>query len=127
MEIIIFKKNEITPDLFTNQRVFITSECVKESCYGNFDTTAYHTWRTAFRETSKLAYFDSLQSGVENQHRLEIWTSRAQGLFGKWCLQGAKDGLEFFQESQGDLSILKNSFRWQWLRDRFVKIYGEMD
>ena len=97
------------------------------SCYGNFDTTAYHTWRTAFRETSKLAYFDSLQSTVENQHRLEIWTSRAQGLFGKWCLQGAKDGLEFFQESQGDLSILKNSFRWQWLRDRFVGLHGELD
>jgi 23S rRNA U2552 (ribose-2'-O)-methylase RlmE/FtsJ len=36
MEIIIFKRNEITPDLFLNQRLFINSECVKQSCYGNF-------------------------------------------------------------------------------------------
>jgi hypothetical protein len=97
------------------------------SCHGNFDTTAYHTWRTAFRETSKLAYFDSLSPSVENQHRLETWLSKAQGSFAKWCLLGAKDGVEFFQESQGNLSILKNSFRWQWLRDRFVDLYGEID
>jgi len=99
----------------------------KLSCYGNFDTTAYHTWRTAFRETSKLAYFDSLSPSVENQYRLDTWTSQAQGPFAKWCLQGAKDGVDFFQQSQGNLSTLKNSFRWQWLRDRFVGIYGQLD
>jgi hypothetical protein len=99
----------------------------KLSCNGNFDTTAYHTWRTAFRETSKLAYFDSLAPSVENQYRLDTWISQAQGQFAKWCLLGAKDGVEFFQESQGNLSILKNSFRWQWLRDRFVDLYGEID
>ena len=97
------------------------------SCHGNFDTTAYHTWRTAFRETSKLAYFDSIQPSVENQYRLETWLSKAQGPFAEWCLLGAKDGVEFFQQSRGELAVLKHSFRWQWLRDRFVKIYGEMD
>jgi hypothetical protein len=53
--------------------------------------------------------------------------SKAQGPFAEWCLSGAKDGLEFFQQSQGKLAVLKHSFRWQWLRDRFVAIYGEMD
>ena len=99
----------------------------KLSCHGNFDTTAYHTWRTSFRETCKLAYFDSLSPSVENQHRLEIWLSKAQGLFAKWCLLGAKDGVEFFNETQGDLPLLKQSFRWQWLRDRFIDRYGEID
>jgi hypothetical protein len=97
------------------------------SCHGNFDTTAYHTWRTAFRETSKLAYFDSLDPSVENQYRLETWKSCARGEFAEWCLRGANDGFAFFQESQGDLAVLKHSFRWQWLRDRFTSLYGELD
>ena len=36
MEIIIFKKNEITSDLFKNQLIFVFSESIKNDCYGNF-------------------------------------------------------------------------------------------
>jgi len=42
MEIIIFKKNEITADLFSNQRIFTQTEVFKDPYYGNFqdlDTT----------------------------------------------------------------------------------------
>ena len=70
MEIIIFKRNEITPDLFLNQRLFKIGECVKESCYGNFldlDTTkckidtldknCEKNRRAAAKYLHKLSYF----------------------------------------------------------------------
>ena len=97
------------------------------SCYGNFDTSAYHTWRTAFRESTKLAYFNSIETSVDGEYRLKVWTSKATGPYADWCIRGATDGVEFFSETQGDLSLLKQSFRWEWLRQRFVDRWGEVD
>jgi len=96
------------------------------SCYGNFATTPYHAWRTAFRECAKLSYFNSIENNLENLHRLDVWTSHAEGPFAEWVLNGAKDGVVFFQESNGDLDYLKKSFRWQWLRERFQSKYGNI-
>ena len=97
------------------------------SCYGEFDQSPYHTWRTAFRETAKLAYFESLQATVEGAYRLRTWLNQAQGPYAKWCLLGAQDGLEFFTLSDQQLLTLKQSFRWEWLRDRFVDRYGNLE
>jgi hypothetical protein len=97
------------------------------SCHGDFNTTAYHTWRTAFRETAKLAYFEQQQSTVEGSYRLRTWLTRAQGVHSEWCLRGAQDGEKFFQECAGDLDQLRQSFRWQWLRERFRRQYGDID
>ena len=96
------------------------------SCYGRFDSSAYHTWRTAFRECAKLSLYNFREPLVETDYRLGIWTTHATGPYAQWCLAGARDGVEFFQESRGDLSIMKNSFDWQWLRQRFVGRYGEI-
>ena len=97
------------------------------SCYGNFNSTPYHTWRTAFRETSKLAYFNSQAPTVDNEYRLKIWSTQAQGEHAEWCIKGAQDGLEFFKETQGFLDLMKQSFRWEWLRQRFVDRHGNLD
>ena len=97
------------------------------SCYGEFDQSPYHTWRTAFRETAKLAYFESQQPSVEGAYRLRTWLSRAQGPYADWCLQGARDGQEFFASTDGSLATLKNSFRWEWLREYFVARHGALD
>ena len=97
------------------------------SCYGSFDQSPYHTWRTAFRECAKLAYFESITPTVEGAYRLNIWTSRAHGPYANWCIQGANDGVEFFKSTNQQLEILKQSFHWQWLRNYFVTRYGELD
>jgi hypothetical protein len=96
------------------------------SCYGDFATTPYHTWRTAFRETAKLAYFESQAPTVEGAYRLNRWLNQAQGNHAEWCLHGARDGHEFFKTTQGDLTKLKQSFRWEWLRSYFEQRYGEL-
>jgi hypothetical protein len=96
------------------------------SCYGEFDQTPYHTWRTAFRETAKLAYFENQQATVEGAYRLKTWQSTAQGRYAEWCLRGANDGLEFFNTTNSKLDTLKQSFRWEWLRSYFEQRYGEL-
>ena len=97
------------------------------SCYGEFDQSPYHTWRTAFREASKLAYFEHNQATVDGAYRLKVWLSHAQGPHAEWCLRGANDGVEFFNCSDRRLSTVKQAFRWEWLRDYFVARYGNLE
>jgi len=96
------------------------------SCHGEFATTPYHAWRTAFRETAKLAYFESVEPSVDNQYRLGVWLDQASGDNADWVLTGAKDGYEFFISTQGNLDKLKQSFRWEWLREYFKNRYGDL-
>jgi hypothetical protein len=97
------------------------------SCYGSFDQSAYHTWRTAFRESAKLAFFESIAPSVEGAYRLNVWRTCALGNYAEWCLKGANDGVEFFNSSDHELDTLKQSFKWTWLRQYFVSRYGELD
>jgi hypothetical protein len=97
------------------------------SCEADFATTPYHAWRTAFRETAKLSWFESQTPSVDGAYRLRIWTTHAQGRNSEWVLQGARDGVEFFESVQGNLDQLRQSFRWQWLRQRFVSRHGSLD
>ena len=94
------------------------------SCHGDFATTPYHAWRTAFRETAKLAYFEQTQPSVDNHYRLGIWLTHAEGNHADWVLKGANDGNEFYKTTNSDLTKLKQSFRWEWLREYFVSKYS---
>jgi hypothetical protein len=97
------------------------------SCYGSFDQSPYHTWRTAFRESAKLAYFEHVKPTVEGAYRLNVWLTVANGDYAEWSMRGAEDGTEFFEQSGRELDILKQSFKWEWLRTYFVNKYGELD
>jgi hypothetical protein len=97
------------------------------SCHGNFDTSPYQTWRTTFREVAKLSLFNSQKPDLETEYRLKVWTTKAEGPYAEWALKGAADGVEFFEETGGDLEKMKASFDWEWLRERFVSRHGEQD
>ena len=97
------------------------------SCYGEFDQTPYHTWRTAFRECAKLAYFESETATVDGAYRLQTWLEKAQGPYAEWCLRGAADGVEFFNTSNQQIQTLKQSFKWTWLRSYFESRYGNLE
>jgi hypothetical protein len=103
-------------------------EVVSElSCLGRFDSSAYHTWRTAFRECAKLSLYNFREPLIDTQYRLDVWKSTASGPYAEWCLRGANDGINFFKETQGDMTLMKQSFKWEWLRQRFVERYGDID
>jgi hypothetical protein len=85
----------------------------------NFNTDAYSTWRTAFREVIKLK---SDYTEI-SQERLNIWLTEAKGKFAKDCLQGAKDAIEYYEEVSGDIDQLKLSYEWSWLKDYYNRKY----
>jgi hypothetical protein len=97
------------------------------SCYGSFDQTPYHTWRTAFREAGKLAYFETVKPTIDGVYRLDVWCTQATGPYADWSLTGARDGVEFVNASNHELATIKRAFRWEWLRRYFVKKYGNIE
>ena len=88
------------------------------SCYGEFNSSEFQTWRTAFREALKLCTYPDSAS----QERLKVWTSTATGNYSQECLNGANDAVEYFDEVAGDYDELKLSYDWAWLASyAFVK------
>jgi hypothetical protein len=97
------------------------------STYGNFDTSPYHTWRTAFREVSKLYDMQEKSPSIDTEYRINIWETVANGDYAEWALSGARDGREFYYKYKDDFAYRKNSFNWQWLRNYFTTLYGEVN
>ena len=86
------------------------------------DTDEHSTWRTAFREAVKLKCYS--ESGDEvAKTRLGVWTSVGKGNYGEWSIKGAEDGIEFYNEVNGDLTQLRQSYYWDWLRTRYDSKY----
>ena len=82
-----------------------------------FNTDPFATWRTAFREVIKLKDATDHMS----KQRLEVWLTKAEGNFAEYCLLGAKDASDYYDEVAGDFSKLKLSYEWAWLKARFDK------
>lgn len=88
-----------------------------------FNQDPWTTWRTAFREVVKLKHFMATQPTLETEHRLGTWSTVAKGDFAEWCLLGARDAVNYYNEADGDYEKLMLSFEWDWLRDRFNTLY----
>lgn len=89
----------------------------------HFNQTPWMTWRTAFREVLKLKHFSVTQPSVETDYRLKVWCTRASGDNAGWCLQGAKDALEYYDTVNGNYTELLKSFEWAWLKDYYDAKY----
>jgi hypothetical protein len=89
-----------------------------------FNTDPWITWRSAFRETMKLRREVDQGADVEISHRLHVWCTQAQGENAQHCIQGANDGVEYYEAVNGDLEMLKLSFDWQWCQDYYFDKYG---
>jgi hypothetical protein len=86
-----------------------------------FNTDAWSTWRTAFREALKLCADDSYIS----ENRLKIWLTVGEGSFSEYSINGAKDAVEYYKEVNGDLELLRLSYDWPWLRAKFDTKYNK--
>ena len=89
------------------------------SCYGEFNTSPFETWRAAFRETIKLAQIMDNNPTVETEYRLKTWCNFAEGDFADYCTTGANHGVEFYNSNKNNMDELKKSFRWDWLKKHF--------
>ena len=96
------------------------------SAYGKFATDPYRAWRTAFRETCKLAAWNDETYCVETEYRLNEWMTNAHGDHRDWVLAGAKDGYNYYRHYKGNMPALKQTFRWDWLKKYFLERYPAM-
>lgn len=93
------------------------------SAIAYFNADPWMTWRTAFREVIKLKHFMTTEPTLETEHRLDTWLTVADGDNAEWCLRGAQDAVNYYNEVSGDYEKLMLSFDWPWLRARFTALY----
>jgi hypothetical protein len=92
-----------------------------------FNTNPFDTWKSAFRECTKLAS-SIIPNGdnIDNEYRLNIWCSRGKEKpFGEYCLMGANQGREFGTYYRNDIKSLKKINDFAWLKEQFLKATGD--
>ena len=83
-----------------------------------FNTDPFSTWKSAFRECTKLSSKTIKgQKNDETEERLHIWTTVGGDVpFGEYAIAGAIAGREFGLSSKSDLKLINN---FDWLKEKF--------
>ena len=90
-----------------------------------FNTDPFSTWRSAFRETVKLASKSiNGQLDEETDFRLNIWCTKGKDKpFGEYCIAGAVAGKAYGLANTGNLETLKMINDFAWLKQQFDQTY----
>lgn len=87
-----------------------------------FNTSAFETWKSAFRECVKLMEnlrIDPLDA--DSASRLSTWVNCPLGAeFAEWCQIGASDGVKWHEANAGDLSMIND---FEWLQMLFAEMH----
>lgn len=88
-----------------------------------FNTDPFSTWRSAFRECTKLSSkVIHNQVNSDTDERLDTWCNVANGEFGEYAVSGAIAGRAFGEENidQPEMLVLINDF--DWLKQKFLAV-----
>jgi hypothetical protein len=87
-----------------------------------FNTDPYNTWKSAFRECTKLASSIIPSSdNTDNEYRLKVWCERgAKRRFGEYCILGAQQGRDFGERYRDQPDVLTRINDFDWLREVFA-------
>ena len=91
----------------------------------NYADDEFMAWRSAFREVIKLKHSLKQQPDVETEYRLRAWLTKGEGTKGQWSMTGSKDAVDYYEEVNGDFDLLKLSYDWQWLNERYYALHDE--
>ena len=91
----------------------------------NYADDEFMAWRSAFREVIKLKHSVEQQPDVETEYRLRAWLTKGEGVKGQWSMTGSKDAVDYYEEVNGDFDLLKLSYDWQWLNERYYALHDE--
>lgn len=112
---------------FTNSASGNFKAMAQVSNVTGFNTSPYNTWKSAFRECTKLASgviknkYDG-QVDKNTTDRLDTWcTVGADRLYGKDAIRGANEGRAYGEKYANDTKMLDNINDFDWLRKRFDK------
>lgn len=86
-----------------------------------FNTDPFNTWKSAFRECTKLSskIIDRQKSG-ETDERLAAWCEKGKEKpFGEYALRGANAGVEYGKANKGNVDALKLINNFEWLKEKF--------
>ena len=86
-----------------------------------FNTDAFNTWRSAFRECAKLA----ASNDPAAEERLTTWCNHATGEFKFEALCGAQAGRMYGMANICDVDQLKTINDYEWMKNEFNKFYGQ--
>ena len=125
---LLLSKSSMSSDMTTNlsaKRYVIVDKLASITA---FNTSAFSTWRTAFRECTKLASgVIARQKTEETVQRLMVWTNDAisDQPFSEWCIKGAMAGKKYGTSHYSDPDSLGKINDFSWLRERFETEYGD--
>lgn len=90
-----------------------------------FNTDPFSTWKSAFRECCKLgSRVIDRQKTDETNKRLRIWCTIGKDKeFGQYAVSGAVEGRNYGMKNRASLENLKMINDFDWLKERFNKIY----
>jgi len=86
-----------------------------------FNTDPFNTWKSAFRECTKLASA-IIPNGdnTDNEYRLKVWCEKGlKRPFGKYSIMGAQQGRDFGAHYRDRPDILNKINDFEWLRETF--------
>ena len=88
-----------------------------------FNTDEFNTFRSAFRECTKLSSnILKRQLTRESSKRLDIWcTVGADKPFGEWAIKGANAGRDFGIRNIGNQKNLLLINNTDWIKEEFLK------
>jgi len=83
-----------------------------------FNVDEFSTWRSAFRECTKLASkIIDRQNEEETNERLKIWTTMGgDAPFGEYAIKGACAGRKYGLSSGADLGLIND---FNWLKEKY--------
>ena len=105
------------PDMTTSiSKNFVLMNDVSNTTAFNVDE--FSTWRSAFRECTKLASkIIDRQNEEETNERLRIWTTvGGDRPFGEYAIKGACAGREYGLSNGADLGLINN---FDWLMEKY--------
>lgn len=87
-----------------------------------FNSSPFHTWRTAFRECVKLsAGTIKNRNKYDDEYRLTTWCEIANGAdFSEECINGARAGRDYGIKHKQDFDSLKLINNFNFLKDQYV-------
>jgi len=86
-----------------------------------FNTNPFETWKSAFRECTKLAS-SIIPNGdnIDNEYRLNIWCTRGKDRpYGDYCIMGANQGRDFGTHYRKNDKVLKLINDFDWLHEQY--------
>jgi hypothetical protein len=86
-----------------------------------FNTDPFNSWRSAFRECTKLSSnIIDHNKQVDDAYRLEVWCTRGDNRkYGEYAVLGAQQGRDFGTHYRGNTEALRKINDWNWLQEQF--------